>query len=74
MPHRTEHLPWHQRLWAVPAYRVVYDPARRPVEHIHALYRPDRYEYRMSLTRERGRAGNVWAPPAGPVPLHRVKS
>jgi phosphatidylserine/phosphatidylglycerophosphate/cardiolipin synthase-like enzyme len=30
MPHRTEHLPWLQRLWAVPAYRVVYDPDGRP--------------------------------------------
>lgn len=54
--------------------RVVYDPARRPVEHIHALYRPDRYEYRMSLTRERGRAGNVWSLPAAPVPANRAKS
>jgi phosphatidylserine/phosphatidylglycerophosphate/cardiolipin synthase-like enzyme len=30
MEHRTKHLPWHQRLWAVPAYRVVYDPDGRP--------------------------------------------
>src|SRR5258708_19706321 len=30
--------------------RIVYDPAPRPVEHIHALYRPDPHEYRMSLT------------------------
>jgi phosphatidylserine/phosphatidylglycerophosphate/cardiolipin synthase-like enzyme len=30
MPHQTEHLPWHRRLWAVPAYRVVYDPDGRP--------------------------------------------
>ena len=26
----TERLPWHQRLWAVPAYRLVYDPDGRP--------------------------------------------
>jgi len=51
--------------------RVVYDPAHRPVEHIHALYRPDRYQYRMSLTRERGSTGNLWSPP---VPLARPRS
>ncbi|MEO3747115.1 hypothetical protein [Plantactinospora sp. B5E13] len=28
-PHRTRRLPWHQRLWAVPAYRVIYDPDGR---------------------------------------------
>jgi GntR family transcriptional regulator len=48
--------------------RVVYDPARRPVEHIQALYRPDRYQYRMSLARERSSAGNLWSPP---VPFTR---
>jgi GntR family transcriptional regulator len=51
--------------------RIVYDPARRPVEHIHALYRPDRYQYRMSLTRERGSAGNLWSPP---LPFVRRRS
>jgi phosphatidylserine/phosphatidylglycerophosphate/cardiolipin synthase-like enzyme len=30
VPHETRHLPWHQRLWAVPAYRLVYDPDGRP--------------------------------------------
>ncbi|BBH63703.1 phospholipase D [Actinoplanes sp. OR16] len=30
VPHETERLPWHQRLWAVPAYRLVYDPDGRP--------------------------------------------
>jgi phosphatidylserine/phosphatidylglycerophosphate/cardiolipin synthase-like enzyme len=30
MEHRTRHLPRLQRLWAVPAYRVVYDPDGRP--------------------------------------------
>ncbi|WP_045742130.1 MULTISPECIES: phospholipase D-like domain-containing protein [Actinoplanes] len=28
--HRTGKLPWHQKLWAVPAYRMVYDPDGRP--------------------------------------------
>jgi phosphatidylserine/phosphatidylglycerophosphate/cardiolipin synthase-like enzyme len=31
MEHRTEHQPWHQRLWTVPTYRLVYDPDGRPL-------------------------------------------
>lgn len=30
MPHVKERLPWHQRIWALPAYRLVYDPDGRP--------------------------------------------
>jgi phosphatidylserine/phosphatidylglycerophosphate/cardiolipin synthase-like enzyme len=30
IPHRTKRLPWYQRLWAVPAYRLIYDPDGRP--------------------------------------------
>jgi phosphatidylserine/phosphatidylglycerophosphate/cardiolipin synthase-like enzyme len=30
MPHRTKTLPWHQKLWAVPMYRLIYDPDGRP--------------------------------------------
>jgi phosphatidylserine/phosphatidylglycerophosphate/cardiolipin synthase-like enzyme len=30
VPHETRRLPWHQRLWAVPAYRLIYDPDGRP--------------------------------------------
>jgi phosphatidylserine/phosphatidylglycerophosphate/cardiolipin synthase-like enzyme len=29
MPHHTEHMSWQRRLWAVPTYRVVYDPDGR---------------------------------------------
>jgi phosphatidylserine/phosphatidylglycerophosphate/cardiolipin synthase-like enzyme len=36
VPHETKHLPWHQRLWAVPAYRVIYDPDGRPWRDRHA--------------------------------------
>ena len=28
-PHNPEKLPWHQRLWAGPAYRLMYDPDGR---------------------------------------------
>jgi phosphatidylserine/phosphatidylglycerophosphate/cardiolipin synthase-like enzyme len=30
MPHQTERLPWRTRVWAVPAYRLIYDPDGRP--------------------------------------------
>jgi len=30
LPHETKRLPWYQSLWAVPAYRLVYDPDGRP--------------------------------------------
>lgn len=30
VPHETRELPWWQRAWAVPAYRLVYDPDGRP--------------------------------------------
>jgi phosphatidylserine/phosphatidylglycerophosphate/cardiolipin synthase-like enzyme len=30
VPHETEALPWYQKLWAVPMYRLVYDPDGRP--------------------------------------------
>jgi phosphatidylserine/phosphatidylglycerophosphate/cardiolipin synthase-like enzyme len=30
IPHSTEPLPWHQRIWATPAYRLIYDPDGRP--------------------------------------------
>ncbi len=29
-PHHPKRLPWYQRLWAVPAYRLFYDPDGRP--------------------------------------------
>ncbi len=30
VPHETQPLPWWQKIWAVPAYRLVYDPDGRP--------------------------------------------
>jgi phosphatidylserine/phosphatidylglycerophosphate/cardiolipin synthase-like enzyme len=29
-PHSPERLPWHQRVWSLPAYRLFYDPDGRP--------------------------------------------
>jgi GntR family transcriptional regulator len=41
--------------------RTVFDQNGRPVEHINILYRPDRYQYRMKLTRVQGRATKLWS-------------
>jgi GntR family transcriptional regulator len=41
--------------------RIVYDQADRPVEFITSLYRPDRYEYRMQLSRVRSTKYNTWS-------------
>lgn len=41
--------------------RVVRDQNGMPVEFITALYRPDRYQYRMSLSRVQGETERRWA-------------
>jgi GntR family transcriptional regulator len=41
--------------------RVVYDRSGRAVEHLHALYRPDRYAFEMDLVRS-GAAAKAWSP------------
>jgi GntR family transcriptional regulator len=42
--------------------RAVYDAQGRGVEHLHALYRPDRYALRMDLKRTGRSNGRRWAP------------
>ena len=43
--------------------RVVYDQLDRPVEFITGLYRPDRYQYRMNLSRVQANPGQKsWSP------------
>lgn len=42
--------------------RTVYAPDGRGVEHLSALYRPDRYRFVMELTRVPGPAETIWAP------------
>jgi GntR family transcriptional regulator len=41
--------------------RIVYDQASLPVEFITGLYRPDRYQYKMMLSRIRGETRNLWS-------------
>jgi GntR family transcriptional regulator len=40
--------------------RIVLDTRRRPVQLLRGLYRPDRYEYRMHLSRSGGDEPRVW--------------
>ena len=44
--------------------RVTYDADGRGIEHLRALYRPDRYTFRMELTRKSGSNGSRWSPAA----------
>ncbi len=41
--------------------RVVYGPSGRGVEHLHALYRPDRYAFEIDLIRT-GTRRRAWSP------------
>ncbi|PWC37768.1 GntR family transcriptional regulator [Azospirillum sp. TSO35-2] len=45
--------------------RVVYEPAGRGVEHLHALYRPDRYSFHMDLVRTGNDGERRWSPALG---------
>lgn len=42
--------------------RIVYDGSGRAVEHLHALYRPDRYSFVIDLVRSGRPNAKTWAP------------
>ena len=42
--------------------RVVYDQSGRGVEHLHALYRPDRYAFEIDLARSGNDHSKSWSP------------
>jgi len=42
--------------------RTVFDQNDNPVEFIRALYRPDRYQYRMMLSRVGDEMSRSWSP------------
>jgi GntR family transcriptional regulator len=44
--------------------RVVYDKSARPMEHLQALYRPDRYTLQMNLERTGDEGHRHWSPTA----------
>jgi GntR family transcriptional regulator len=41
-------------------HRLIFDEDDRPVQWLHGLYRPDRYEYQMQLSRVGGVDAKVW--------------
>ena len=40
--------------------RLIYDEADKPIQWLHGLYRPDRYEYHMELSRVGSIDAKVW--------------
>ena len=40
--------------------RVVFDAQEHPIQWLHGLYRPDRYEYEMQLSRVGSIDAKVW--------------
>ena len=42
--------------------RVVSDQSGRAIEHLHALYRPDRYAFEMDLVRSAATGTKAWSP------------
>jgi GntR family transcriptional regulator len=52
--------------------RVVYGEKGRPVQLLRGLYRPDRYEYHMHLTRSSGDTPRVWVS-RDPSPADRAE-
>jgi GntR family transcriptional regulator len=40
--------------------RQIFDTGERPVQWLHGLYRPDRYQYEMALSRVGGIDARVW--------------
>jgi GntR family transcriptional regulator len=60
-PEVAEALGLHTGSPLIELVRVVYDQTGRAVEHLHALYRPDRYAFEIDLVRS-GKADRAWAP------------
>ena len=50
--------------------RVVFDEQERPVQWLHGLYRPDRYEYQMQLSRVGAIDAKVWIRKDLPTSFH----
>ena len=50
--------------------RLVLDANERPVQWLHGLYRPDRYQYEMQLSRVGGVDAKVWVSKTPDSPFH----
>ncbi|HEY6024050.1 MAG TPA: GntR family transcriptional regulator [Pseudolabrys sp.] len=61
-PKVAEALGLHTGSPLIELVRVVYDQAGRGVEHLHALYRPDRYAFEIDLVRSDVAEAKGWAP------------
>ena len=61
-PNIAEALGLHTGSPLIELVRVVYDQAGRGVEHLHALYRPDRYAFEIDLVRSGTADTKAWAP------------
>jgi GntR family transcriptional regulator len=61
MPHVAQALDVRTASPLIELVRVVCDRSGRVVEHLHALYRPDRYAFEMDLVRS-GAATKAWSP------------
>lgn len=61
-PDVAEALGLHAGSPLIELVRVVYDQAGRGVEHLHALYRPDRYAFEIDLVRSGTAETKAWAP------------
>lgn len=52
--------------------RTTYDPSGAGIEHLRALYRPDRYTFRMELRRADEDSGRRWEPLARPAEIRKA--
>ena len=60
-PNVAEALELHTGSPLIELVRVVYDQAGRGIEHLHALYRPDRYAFEIDLVRSGTADTKAWA-------------
>jgi GntR family transcriptional regulator len=61
-PDVAEALGLHTGSPLIELVRVVFDQSGRGVEHLHALYRPDRYAFEIDLVRSGAADTKAWAP------------
>lgn len=61
-PDVAEALGLHTGSPLIELVRTVYDQSGRGVEHLHALYRPDRYAFEIDLVRSGAANTKAWAP------------
>jgi GntR family transcriptional regulator len=71
-PNVAEALGLHTGSPLIELVRVVYDQAGRGVEHLHALYRPDRYAFEIDLVRSSAGGIKAWAPEMRRPPKSRT--